>query len=120
MRLKRLEAVWPDASLDDFLDRLTDLDWLTLFEQWEREGAFDGEPDFPVALDADRDALEQAAALTDPPFDPPADFMPALADRPHLRLINWNVYRSTIPNIAFPSRPVYTNPRSAGSRLRLR
>jgi hypothetical protein len=67
----------------------TDEDWLELFGEWGRAGAFAAEPDIPVALTFYRDALAQAKAQADPPFDPPADFMPNLADLPEVRLLNW-------------------------------
>ncbi len=62
--------------------------WLTVFEEWGRQGVFAAEPDFPTALALYRDALVRAHASTDPPFDPPADFRPE--DRfPHIRLECW-------------------------------
>jgi hypothetical protein len=70
-------------------DWLTEEDWLACYEDWGRQGHFQGEPDFPSALAAYRQALEQARAGTDPPFDPPDDFMPGLDDLPQLRLLNW-------------------------------
>jgi hypothetical protein len=51
-------------------------DWLAAFEAWGRAGRFAHEADFPVALAAYRDALSKAAADDDPPFYPPADFLP--------------------------------------------
>jgi hypothetical protein len=68
---------------------LTEEECLELFEQLGREGCFDAEPDFPKALEYYREAQEQAKAWADPPWDPPADFMPNLADLPDLRLLNW-------------------------------
>jgi hypothetical protein len=50
--------------------------WLAAFEAWGRAGRFAHEPDFPVALDAYRAAIAEAVAGTDPPFYPPADFLP--------------------------------------------
>ncbi len=67
----------------------TEEEWLALFEECGRRGAFAGEPDFPAALAAYRGAMRQAAAHTDPPFDPPADFMPSLAGSPERRLLEW-------------------------------
>lgn len=74
---------------DDTPEDLSDEDWLAYFEAWDREGYFTNEPDFATALALYRDALTQAQAGTDPPFDPPSDFLPHLQDLPYLRLINW-------------------------------
>jgi hypothetical protein len=38
----------------------TDADWLAVFEAHGRGGEFDGEPDFPVALEAYRRAVESS------------------------------------------------------------
>jgi hypothetical protein len=67
----------------------TEEEWLGRFEQWGREGLFDREADFPLALATYRLAVERARARPDPPFDPPPEFMPNLADLPRLRLSNW-------------------------------
>lgn len=88
-RLKQLEqqAALRPRNPDPYADWLSEADWLQRFEQWGKQGDFAGEPDFPVALATYRQALELAIAQTDPPFDPPADFMPSLAEP--LRLLNW-------------------------------
>ncbi len=53
-----------------------DEDWhLGLYEEWGRNGHFKDEPDFPVALEFFRDALTRAHASTEPPWEPPPDFM---------------------------------------------
>jgi hypothetical protein len=70
-------------------DGLTEEEWLTRFEALGRQGCLAAEPDFPAALAGYREALHQAQAQAQPPFDPPADFMPHLADLPRLRLLNW-------------------------------
>jgi hypothetical protein len=89
-RLHRLEdKARPSAANPDGLDLLTDEDWLAGFEAWGRQGHFEREPDFQVALVAYRDALQRAKAQAAPPFDPPADFMPSLLDRAQLRTSNW-------------------------------
>ncbi len=90
-RVKRLEinALRRRATAQKRCDRFADEDWLELFAEWGRAGAFAAEPDFPVALAFYRDALTRAKAQADPPFDPPADFMPHLADLPDARLLNW-------------------------------
>src|SRR5437868_4753831 len=58
------------------------------FEGLGRDGVFDAEPDFPVALAFYRDALRQAHASIDPPFDPPAGFRSDV-QFPHARLQCW-------------------------------
>ncbi len=88
-RLKRLEKVCQTADRASRLDWLTEEEWLTLFEEWGRQGYFDREPEFPIALACYRDALQRAAVQADPPFDPPVDFMLHLIDLPDLRLLNW-------------------------------
>jgi hypothetical protein len=89
-RVARLEgAARQAAATGPAEDGLTDEEWLAQFEAYGREGCFAAEPDFPAALAAYRRALEQAASQADPPFDPPAGFLPALTDLPHLRLRNW-------------------------------
>jgi hypothetical protein len=94
-RLKRLEAAVRRAlPAEDHADWLTEEDWLVQFEALGRAGFFATEPDFPSALAEYRAALEAAKARPDPPFDPPAHFMPNLGDLPHLRVLNWrNQYR---------------------------
>src|SRR4051794_32831418 len=59
------QPLWPDEE-----------GWLAEFEQWGREGVFQAEHDFPVALAFYRDAIARARASTDPPFAPPDDFRP--------------------------------------------
>jgi hypothetical protein len=90
-RVKRLEinALRRPSTAKKRCDNYTDEDWLELFAEWGRAGAFAAEPDFPVALAFYRDALARAKAQADPPFDPPADFMPNMADMPDARLLNW-------------------------------
>src|SRR5271166_1789307 len=89
-RLKHLEhAAWRAAPPRQ-QHRLTLEEWLDLFEDLGRERHFDAEPDFPKALEFYREALQRAKLQTDPPWDPPADFMPNLADLPDLRVdVNW-------------------------------
>jgi hypothetical protein len=89
MRMKRVEAEVRRLTPAPRTARLTEEDWLERYEAWGRAGAFAAEPDFPTALAFYRDALARAKAQADPPFDPPADFMPNLADLPHARLLNW-------------------------------
>jgi hypothetical protein len=62
--------------------------WLASFEEWGREGHFDHEPDFPVALALFRAALARARASMDPPFDPLPEFRPEQRF-PHIRLEMW-------------------------------
>ena len=90
-RLQRLEvqARRRQPSTEDRWDDPRDEDWLELFEVWGAEGHFAREPDFPMALAFYREALQRAQAQTDPPFDPPDEFMPNLTDLPALRRLNW-------------------------------
>ena len=62
-------------------------DWFEIFLAWAKQGNFDGEPDFLVALESYLKALEDASKQTDPPFYPPDDFMPSAA--PRERLVAW-------------------------------
>jgi hypothetical protein len=39
---------------------LTEVDWILVFEHMDAQGIFDGEPDFPVALEAYRRAVQAA------------------------------------------------------------
>jgi hypothetical protein len=89
-RLKRLETAArriPPAR--DHSDNRDDEDWLELFAVWGQDGRFDHEPDFPTALAFYQDAIQRAQAQTDPPFDPPPDFLPNLRDAPHVRRRAW-------------------------------
>jgi hypothetical protein len=88
-RVKHLErqTMLHAPDRDPYADWLSEWDWLDRFEQWGRQGTFAHEPDFPVALATYRQALVLAAAQTNPPFDPPADFMPNQANP--LRQSNW-------------------------------
>jgi hypothetical protein len=72
-------------SRDPFRD-VTDEGWLAHFDAWGRDGFFDKEPDFPVALAWYRAALQTTV-------DTPApDFESELADRPEERLRRWRHY----------------------------
>ncbi len=88
-RLNRLErqAALSSKAKNAHGDSWSDEDWLARIEQEGQQGVFAHEPDFPVAFATYRQAIERAAAQSDPPFEPPADFMPNLD--PHLRLSNW-------------------------------
>jgi hypothetical protein len=91
MRVRRLEAKAQrkQPPTEDPLQDPSDEEWLELFANWGREGQFDREPDFPTALAFYRDALQRAKTQTDPPFDPPDDFLPTQSDLPALRRLNW-------------------------------
>jgi hypothetical protein len=67
-----------------------DEDWLAFYEHQGRAGRYDAEPDFPRALDEYREAIREAKASTDPPWDPPPDALPHLADSPRQRLREWH------------------------------
>jgi hypothetical protein len=90
-RLKRLEdkARRLPVAAEDRWEDVRDEDWLELFAAWGEQGHFSAEPDFAAALDFYRDAVQHAKRQIDPPFDPPADFMPNMTDLPHLRFRNW-------------------------------
>lgn len=90
-RLQRLEvqARRRQPSAEDRWDDPSEEDWLALFEEWGQQGHFQQETDFPTALASYRESLQRAKMQTDPPFDPPADFMPNLTDLPSLRRLNW-------------------------------
>jgi hypothetical protein len=89
-RLLRLEArARPLDQGNTVEDRLSEEQWLEEFAAWGRQGLFAAEPDFPRALEEYRQALAAAQAQADPPWLPPDDFLPGLADLPHLRLGNW-------------------------------
>jgi hypothetical protein len=97
-RLQRLEdAARPEAPTERPV-RLTEEDWLAWYEAQAHMGDFAAEPDFPAALAFYRDALRRAHAQADPPFDPPTDFMPNLADLPELRLSNWRT-KARFPDV---------------------
>jgi hypothetical protein len=97
-RLQRLEDAVHSAAPPEAPVRLTEDDWLAWYEAQELEGAFAPEPDFPAALAFYRDALKRAQAQADPPFDPPIDFMPNMADLPDLRLLNWRT-KARFPDV---------------------
>jgi hypothetical protein len=87
-RLKQLEKLAKRAAPEqNRVGEPTDEGWLDAFEASGREGYFDREPDYRVALAFYRDALRRAKARGD--FDPPEDFLPAMRNMPHLRLSNW-------------------------------
>jgi hypothetical protein len=87
----------PPAGEQQPLDR-SDEEWLELFEAMGREGNFDREPDFVVALAFYRDALRKAKEQTDPPFDPPPEFLPEMVKYPYRRLLNWRT-KSSFPEV---------------------
>jgi hypothetical protein len=61
-RLGRAEGAALKASASDRPRPLTPAEWLEQFEAWGREGAFPAEPDYPMALAAYRNALQNARA----------------------------------------------------------
>jgi hypothetical protein len=87
-RIKRLEAIAAKKGKQEGQGvGLTEEEWLDHFAELGRQGFFAGEADFPVALSFYRNALAKAAAQTDPPWNPPDDFLP---NSDHfLRLVNW-------------------------------
>ena len=73
---RREELAQRAAPQENPPGHITEDEWLSLFESWGQQGLFDSEPDFPTALRFYRAALQTAKAQADPPWDPPADFIP--------------------------------------------
>jgi len=73
-------------------------EWLTIYDEEWKQGQYDSEPDFPIALEFYREALARARAQTDPPFDPPPTFMPELMHLPTNRLWYWRT-ESRFPDV---------------------
>jgi hypothetical protein len=90
-------AAKQSPNAEQILD-LTHEDWLEQFEAWGRDGQFDHEPDFPVALAFYRDALRRAKENIESPFDPPDDFLPQSKNSPAQRLLNWRT-KSSFPEV---------------------
>lgn len=86
-RLGRLEERAADRTAPESEPR-DEAEWLAAFEDMARDGVLDAEPDFPRALALGRTALTGARASVDPPFDPPAHFMPGHPN-PRLRSQSW-------------------------------
>jgi hypothetical protein len=87
-RLVRLQqTVVEDHQQAAALYPLSPEQWLQRFLDWDAQGVFDHEPDFPLALAFFRSALEHAQAQAKLPFDPSADSLRDNADLPHLRLL---------------------------------
>jgi len=78
--------------------RWTSEKWHQFFEQAGRDGLFDAEPDFPRALAELRDAMGAAKRSTDPPWDPPEDFMNENTSQ-HSRLIFWRDWQNRFPKV---------------------
>jgi hypothetical protein len=83
-RIAKLEKEHPPPDAEEWRP-VTDEDWLGLVEWWGRLGFFAGEPDFPAAVAYYRQAIQDAAARSDPPFYPPDDFMPGTPERERRR-----------------------------------
>jgi hypothetical protein len=89
-RLRRLEervrrTVGQKRDAPENLSDLTAEDWLERYEAWGQAGHFAAELDFPKALAWYRQAVQQARATNDPPFDPPMDYLPVLPLRQRRR-----------------------------------
>jgi hypothetical protein len=89
-RLRRLEerlrrTAGQHGEAPENLSELTAEDWLERFEAWGEAGHFVAELDFPKALAWYRAAVQQARVASDPPFDPPADYLPGLPVRQRRR-----------------------------------
>jgi hypothetical protein len=90
LRLRRLEervrrTAGQHCEAPENLSDLTAEDWLERFAAWGEAGPFAAEVDFPKALAWYRQAVQQARAASDPPFDPPADYLPGLPLRQRRR-----------------------------------
>jgi hypothetical protein len=92
-KLPRLEAVARRQARERELVPFTEEDFLAEFERLGRGGTFAGESEFAPALEAYREALRDAAASDNPPFDPPPDFLPEMQSLPYLRALNWRTAR---------------------------
>jgi len=73
-RLQKLESAAQATTppSDEWLDE----DWLQTFTLWGVPDGLAREPNYPEALAAYRQAIEDAKAQVDPPFDPPPAFLP--------------------------------------------
>jgi hypothetical protein len=85
--LEHLEGQLNGTQTSPNAELCSEEDWLRAWEAWGQGGFFDGELDFPFALASFRRAMEKAAAGTDPPFDPPPDFLPDYDRR--MRPMRW-------------------------------
>jgi hypothetical protein len=89
-RLRRLEerirrTVGQNRDAPENLSELTAEDWLERYAAWGEAGHFAAEVDFPTAWAWYRQAVQQARAARDPPFDPPAEYRPGLPLRQRRR-----------------------------------
>jgi hypothetical protein len=71
-RLGRAEGAAHKTLSSDHPSELTPVEWLKKFEAWGRKEPFAAEPDYPVALAAYRDALDEAQADLGPGEELPA------------------------------------------------
>ena len=86
-RLRRLEARAQAQDPPPSPEPPDEEQWLEIFQDWGRAGHFRHEPDFKTAIAVLREALSDARASTNPPFEPPEDFRPD--DRRWRRLECW-------------------------------
>ena len=84
-RLQKLECA-AQTNAPPSHERL-DEEWLVVFTNWGTADGLAREPDYPKAWAAYRQAIEEAQAQVDPPFDPPPSFLPG-RDR-HARFRAW-------------------------------
>jgi hypothetical protein len=94
-RVCRLEGQALRRRLSSRDDECLDEDWLLLYEAWAKQAMFAGEPDFPLALNAYRQALAEARA-GHPAFDPPSDFQPQQPRRQRIACWRRQHFYSTI------------------------
>ena len=88
--------------------------WVAHLEARAAAGDFAAETDFPAALALYRDALRQAQARADPPFEPPDDYRPSAC--PTLPLYSFTLRL----NAAGPPRPSDGRPRRPSRRRKPR
>jgi hypothetical protein len=90
LRLRRLEervrrSAGQNRAAPENPSDLTVEDWLERFEAWGEAGHFGAELDFPTALAWYRQAVQHARTASDPPFEPPTDYLPGLPLRQRRR-----------------------------------
>lgn len=61
--------------------------WLAQFQQWAREGLYQGRYGFQLMLQRYERAITVSKSSNDPPYHPPSDFEPRL--QPAVRLSMW-------------------------------
>jgi hypothetical protein len=83
-RIEKLEKEHPPPNGAQWRPQ-TDEEWLGLVEARGKQGFFAGEPEFPAAVAYYRQAIQDAAARSDPPFYPPDDYLPGMPENERRR-----------------------------------